>query len=209
MYAIFEERHPDEEHWASREELLNAHGYKLRPRLRKDWIPSWRTSGENPLRCEDGEISSVLRLLIFWFSSLTALQTPLTDGYTDEGKFVCIKSIPKNSDESRIAQMLSTKELREDPRNHCVPIIEVFDDPDDDSLSYLVMPLLRNADSPPFQYIKEIIDFVDQILEVGPLSLRSTGFSPKLVGTSVHAREWGRTPVVYSSAPSSTRLTPR
>jgi hypothetical protein len=69
--------------------------------------------------------------------------------------------------------MLSTKKLRADPRNHCVPIIEVIDDPDEDLLSYMVMPFLRIADSPPFQYVKEIVDFVDQILEVGSVYLRS------------------------------------
>jgi len=89
---------------------------------------------------------------------------------------VCIKRIGKNDEESRIAQMLSTKELRADPRNHCVPIIEVIDDPSDDSISYVVMPLLRNADSPPFQYVKEVVDFVDQILEVDSLTLRNIGF---------------------------------
>jgi hypothetical protein len=80
---------------------------------------------------------------------------------------VLIKRIGRNDEESRIIQMLNTPELREDPRNHAVPIVEVFDDPDDDSVSYLAMPLLRNAGNPPFQYVKEIIDFVDQILEVG------------------------------------------
>lgn len=62
--------------------------------------------------------------------------------------------------------MLSTKELSTDPQNHSVPIIEVIDDPEDDTKSYMVMPLLRAADSPSFQFVKEIIDFVDQILEV-------------------------------------------
>ena len=73
----------------------------------------------------------------------------------------------RNDEESRIAQMLGAAESHTDPSNHCVPIIEVFDDPDDDSTSYMVMPLLRNASDPPFQYVKEIIDFVDQVLEVG------------------------------------------
>jgi len=63
--------------------------------------------------------------------------------------------------------MFNTTELRADPRNHCVPVIEVIDDPDDDRISYMVMPLLRNAAVPPFQYMKEIVDFVDQTLEVG------------------------------------------
>jgi len=108
-----------------------------------------------------------------WFTKffvLTASQTHLVDAYTDDGKFVCIKRIRRNVEETRIAQMLSTEELRADPKNHCIPIIEVIDDPDNDSISYMVMPLLRVADSPPFQYVKEIMDFVDQILEVGTLS---------------------------------------
>ena len=77
-----------------------------------------------------------------------------------------IKRISRQSEEASIAQRLSTKELRADPRNHCVPIIEVIEDPNDDSISYMVMPLLRNANLPPFQYMKEIMDFVDQVLEV-------------------------------------------
>ena len=89
------------------------------------------------------------------------------DAYTDDGKVVCIKKFHRATDELRITQMLSTKELLTDPRNHCVPVIEIIDDPDDDSISYMVMPMLRPADNPPFQYVKEIIDFVDQILEVG------------------------------------------
>jgi len=80
---------------------------------------------------------------------------------------VCIKRVQENDEEIRIAQMLSTPELREDPKNHCVPIIEVIDDPEYDSISYVVMPLLRSANDPPFQYVEEIIDFVNQILEVG------------------------------------------
>ena len=71
--------------------------------------------------------------------------------------------------------MLSTTELRADPRNHCVPIIEVIDDPGDDSKSYMVMPFLRDADDPQFQYVKEVMDFVDQILEVRTVDLARYG----------------------------------
>ena len=71
--------------------------------------------------------------------------------------------------------MLSTTELRADPRNHCVPNIEVIDDPGDDSKSYMVMPFLRDADDPQFQYVKEVMDFVDQILEVRTVDLARYG----------------------------------
>jgi hypothetical protein len=62
-YKIFEIRPPDEEQWASREELFNAHGYNFRPRLRRDWVPSWRGTGESPLHREDGQVSRVFRPL--------------------------------------------------------------------------------------------------------------------------------------------------
>jgi len=145
----FATRALDEEEWSTREDLFKAHGYNFRPRLRQGWIPSWRTTGESPLRCEDGE----------------TLRTHLVDAYTDDGRLVFIKKVGRNDRESRIAQMLNGVEPREDPRNHCVPIIEFIDDPDNDAISYMVMPLLRNASDPPFQYVKEIVDFVNQILE--------------------------------------------
>ena len=78
-----------------------------------------------------------------------------------------IKEVGRDDEEIRIARMLSSEPLKDDPRNHCVPILQVIDDPDDDSKSYLVMPLLRAADHPPFDQVKEIVDFVDQLLEVG------------------------------------------
>ena len=107
--------------------------------------------------------------------ALIKIQTHLVDAYTDDGRVVCIKPIPRNAEEARIAQMLTTTELRADPRNHCVPIIEVIDDPEDDSRSYMVMPFLRAADDPQFQYVKEVVDFVDQILEVRAADLAKHG----------------------------------
>ena len=77
-----------------------------------------------------------------------------------------IKELDRGAEEARIAQMLTTEELKADPRNHSVPVIEIIDDPEDDTMSYVVMPLLRAADDPHFEFVKEIIDFVDQILEV-------------------------------------------
>lgn len=145
----FETRPINEELWSAREDLLKSRGYNFRPRLRQGWTPSWHTTGKSPLHSEDGEI----------------LRNQLADAYTDDDKLVKIKKIKKNGDESRIIQMLNTPELREDPRNRTVDVIEVFDDPDNDEISYLVMPLLRNAGDPAFQYVKEIIDLVDQVLE--------------------------------------------
>lgn len=83
------------------------------------------------------------------------------------GKLVYIKEVSSDSEGCRIAQLLMQAEWSGDPRNHCVPVKDVFKDPQDESISYIVMPFLRPMDSPPFECVKEIVDFVDQILEVG------------------------------------------
>lgn len=80
-----------------------------------------------------------------------------------DGKLVYIKQVQTNDQESRIALMLSSYE---DPSNHCVPILDIFADVQDESISYIVMPFLRAADEPPFYAIGEILNFAEQILEV-------------------------------------------
>lgn len=55
IHLLFAELTQDEKIWSSREGLLNSHGYKLRPRLRRGWTPSWITTGKSPLDSEDGE----------------------------------------------------------------------------------------------------------------------------------------------------------
>ena len=63
LYWAFSTRDPDEERWATREELFKTHGYNLRPRLRRGWTPSWLTTGKSPLDSEDGEMLRVRWLL--------------------------------------------------------------------------------------------------------------------------------------------------
>lgn len=72
-----------------------------------------------------------------------------------------------NDLESQIASYLFHESIRQEPRNHTVPIYEIFPDSDDPSISYMVMPFLSLADHPPPETIGEVVDFCDQILEVG------------------------------------------
>ena len=83
------------------------------------------------------------------------------------GKRVYIKEIATGSEELRIAQLLTQEEWISDPRNHCVPVKKVFKDYTNPNVTYVVMPFLRLMNDPPFEYVKEIIQFTDQILEVG------------------------------------------
>ena len=81
-----------------------------------------------------------------------------------------IKRVRTGDPESRIAAKLCAPELVSDPRNHCVPILEIFKDDVDASISYMVMPFLKLMDEPPFERVSEVVDFVTQLLEVCSVS---------------------------------------
>ncbi len=42
----------------------------------------------------------------------------------------------------------------------------MFSDPEDEGYEYLVLPVLRKFDDPPFYAVVEVLDFVRQTLEV-------------------------------------------
>lgn len=72
-------------------------------------------------------------------------------------------------DEVKIASRLGSPGSREDPGNHCVPILAVFSDGQDPRYQYIVMPVLRPFDEPNFTSFGEVVDFVNQTLEVCPI----------------------------------------
>ena len=73
-----------------------------------------------------------------------------------DGKLVLMKYVKSESLEAKIATLLSSEELREDPRNHCVPVLDVLTDPQDPTMSFLVMPFLRYIDDPEFDTVGSI-----------------------------------------------------
>lgn len=77
-----------------------------------------------------------------------------------------IKRVPKGTAETSIAQFFSSDALRSDPKNHCVPILDIFYDESDPAIEYLVMPILKLFNSPPFYAVSEVVDFIRQTLEV-------------------------------------------
>ena len=95
--------------------------------------------------------------------------------HKETGKMVYIKEVKTDSEEYRIAELLTQEDWVNDPRSHCVPIVKLFGDHQDPLVSYIVMPFLRPISNPPFESVKEIIDFVDQILEVYPDRLETVG----------------------------------
>ena len=66
--------------------------------------------------------------------------------------------------------MLGTPPLSENPSNHSVPILDTFEDETNSTVSYIVMPLLRDFDNPPFESVDDVLEFGEQLLEVGTIS---------------------------------------
>ncbi|GBE79228.1 hypothetical protein SCP_0204250 [Sparassis crispa] len=149
---IFGVLRPWEARWRDRQQFLEAHGYMLRPRYHPGWTPSWGGTGKHPLFYED------------------AITLPPREHLIDatriaDGRLVYIKRVKTGDNESEIATMLSAESLLHDPMNHCVRVLEIFQDTEDQSISYMVMPFLVLIDSIPFEIVENIVDFTDQILE--------------------------------------------
>jgi len=65
---------------------------------------------------------------------------------------------------------LSSEPLASDPRNRCVPLLDVLEPPDEPEMIILVMPLLREYTSPPFDTVGEVMDCCRQLFEVSATS---------------------------------------
>ena len=156
--------------WRERYSLFESRGYRLRDRLRPGWIPSFQLdTRRRPGDCEDSvsrHVSShptscdIIAHIIPQYPFITDA-TRLSDGSR-----VVIKKVRKSGREQAIATFLSSFK---DPSNHCVPIIDSFADHKEDRIQLLVMPLLREFDSPPFRVVSEVVDFLKQTLKVCPL----------------------------------------
>lgn len=66
--------------------------------------------------------------------------------------------------EAEIGQLLSAQPLASDPRNHRVPILEVPQDPEDEDIQLLVMPMLQMCIRPAFGTIGEAVKSFRQAL---------------------------------------------
>ena len=85
-----------------------------------------------------------------------------------DGKFMMLKRLKKSKHpyEVEISQFFSTESLASNPANHCVPILEVLQIPDDEDMVILVMPLLRSFDDPRFDTYGEVVECFKQLFIV-------------------------------------------
>ena len=85
-----------------------------------------------------------------------------------DGKDVMLKKILKSEHpfEVEIGRFLTSPPLSSDPRNHCCPTLDVLQDPYDDDMQLIVMPLLKRYNMPKFETIGEAVEFFRQSFEV-------------------------------------------
>ncbi|KAI0676773.1 kinase-like domain-containing protein [Trametes maxima] len=150
---IFARLSNQERYWQEHQEFLESRGYLLRPRYKPGWVPSWTGNPTfNVLRTED------------------AIRLPFRPNVVDatrvsDGTLVYLKKVPSSSHELEILSYLSSEEMRHDPRNHCVPLLDVLQDHSDPSTVFMVMPFLRYIDSPQFETVDDTLECLDQVLE--------------------------------------------
>ncbi|RPD52343.1 hypothetical protein L227DRAFT_537172 [Lentinus tigrinus ALCF2SS1-6] len=139
--------------WRDRHDWLKKRGYELRPRFRPGWTPSWKGTKKTIISCEDG-----MRLM----------HTQVIDAVrTKDDEMVAIKQIDRSDHpyEVEIGRYLTTPPLSDNPRNHCVPYLEVLQDPYVANIQLVVMPLLREYNDPPFTTVGEAVEFFHQAFE--------------------------------------------
>ncbi|KAG6834100.1 hypothetical protein H0H93_011944 [Arthromyces matolae] len=150
-------RFKDEEIWISYQPFLLSRGYKLRPRYSPDWQPSWK----------DAAIDSTK---IHLYEDAIAPEIGGADimdaRRVADNLHVILKKVKTSSEELQIAQFLSSPDVSSDPRNHSVPIFEVIHHPEEEDLSFLVMPVLLQIDELPFRRMGEFAEAVRQYLTV-------------------------------------------
>ena len=77
-----------------------------------------------------------------------------------------VRAQNRNPHEVEISQYFLSDILRSDPRNHCVPVIDTLNVPDDPDLSILVCLFCAKCNSPGWSTIGELVSFLIQIIEV-------------------------------------------
>ena len=83
-----------------------------------------------------------------------------------DNKLVYLKRISRDSTEVQIAKFFSTEDRMRDPRNHCAPVLEYFEDEKLPEYGIIVTPLYRAFNKPDFRSIYEVLEFIRQTLEV-------------------------------------------
>jgi hypothetical protein len=158
---------PIEKRWRNRQRALEEAGYMLRPRYHPEWQPSWTNTDKFFMKFEDGQAQVVSTKSFFHYQTDIEQKRVVIDATRiSDGKPVMLKLLPPTEGpyELQINQLVSSEPLLSDPRNHCVPLLDVIELPNEPKI--MVQPRLRPFDDPPIQTYGEFIAFFSQLCEV-------------------------------------------
>ncbi|KAJ3512558.1 hypothetical protein NLJ89_g3445 [Agrocybe chaxingu] len=142
-----------EEFWRDYYEWFRSHGYELRSRYRPGWVHSWKGTDKYYTLCEDG---------------ITPQYGQIIDAtHIPTGNIVVIKKIDEKVflNEEAVMRHLSSGPLALDPRNHCIPLLDVLRLPDPVNRTFLITPHLRPFTSPEFETVGEVVECIRQLFE--------------------------------------------
>ncbi|KAG1751144.1 kinase-like domain-containing protein [Suillus lakei] len=139
--------------WCQQYQWLKGKGYLLRPRYAPEWVPSWEGLQCHPFTCEDGNISRFSQIID---------ATRMSDGL-----YISLKVVNKldHPHEVDIGQYFMMEHVVSDPKNHCVPFLDVLSVPNEDEKQILVMPLLLDFTKPRFDTVGEVVECLRQLFE--------------------------------------------
>ncbi|EJD48801.1 hypothetical protein AURDEDRAFT_101422, partial [Auricularia subglabra TFB-10046 SS5] len=143
-----------EQFWASLHPYLLSKGYRLRPRYAPGWEPIWIGTDIDPKLFEDSVPSFLPRVI--------------DAERVSDGKVVGIKWVPDadhTREEVNVMRFLSSDAFRDDPQNHCNPLLDVLPHPTDPNGILLVTPWLADFTYVPIVTVNEVVDMLVQLTE--------------------------------------------
>ncbi|KAJ7076457.1 hypothetical protein B0H15DRAFT_863883 [Mycena belliarum] len=139
-------------YWFERRSFLEAAGYRLRPKFQPGFVPKNTTNSKD-------------------FGDEYTAKHPrrqiMDVECAGDGKRLMLKSVSrkKHPFEVEIGNLFSRTPISEDPRNHCIPILEVLQDPADGDKQIIVMPMMMKFHETVFDTVGEVVDCFRQIFE--------------------------------------------
>ena len=70
----------------------------------------------------------------------------------------------ESENDLKAAEFYDSVEIRADPHNHCVPLLDVIHP--EPKHAYLIFPTMREFNDPDFETLGEILESIKQMLEV-------------------------------------------
>ena len=159
-----------EKQWVNRQIALEKAGYMLRQRYRPGWQPSWTGTSEFFMNLEDGQAQAVSVKISFQspseYADMQQNRVVMDATRISDGNPVMLKLLPpaEGPYELQINRLVSTEPLLSAPRNHCAPLLDVIELPNEPKI--MVHAQLRPFDDPPMQTYGEFVAFFSQLCEV-------------------------------------------